>query len=788
MMFKVLKKDLTKKKALNIIMLVFIILATTFFAGSTNCLIASTNSLDRFMEVSNAPDLAFVARYAPGVREKLDKIVKDPVFENPDIVEGFMINSDWVFDDSPEKNKLFPETTTIILQGDESEYGILFDENDNRLNLKKGEIALPVSFKSDDVKLGNTLIFDAGNGKRSYKMAAFVKDAMFGSDFMGLKRIALCREDYEEATAGISDIYIWIGLFSDSGDAEEALSLLRGEDFGILLDVTKSLFKWTYILNLIISVAFIIVSICLILIAFLALRFTIIFTLNSDFREIGVMKAIGIKNRDVRKLYISKYVFMAVIGAAIGFVLSFPFEQILLREMSKSFVSVKSNLAFVNVICAVFVVLIISLFCYRSTGKLKKFSAIDAIRSGETGERFRSKSVLKLEKRKKMPAFLYLALNDILSNPRKFLIMLVTFSLCILLLMPTANSAKTLRNPKIIRYFSMTESEFFLEDGEKITHIMYEGGKNGDIEDYISEKEKLLADNGIDARVNVEIFGQTRICAGRDDPKVGVFAVQGIGTEIGEYDFLDGTPPKLPNEIAMTKIVMDELGVKLGDSVYVSFGKQTKKYIVTASFQSMNNLGRGVRFAGTTQLDLTSASGGQAQIRLNEPNTPEIEDKLLGLFGDKLITVNEYIDKSIGSIPDQLDSVTKLILLISSCICSLIAFLMVKSFIIRERGEIAMLKSVGFKTSTIRAWQVARIALIVVISAVLASLISIPLNKYVGAIPFRMMGAQSIDLTVDPLEVYVFYPAIFLAAAVLAALLATVGIKKIRAIEVNNME
>ena len=53
--------------------------------------------------------------------------------------------------------------------------------------------------------------------------------------------------------------------------------------------------KITYVMDMIIAGILLVVSICLILISIVILRFTIVFTLNEEFREIGIMKAIGIK-------------------------------------------------------------------------------------------------------------------------------------------------------------------------------------------------------------------------------------------------------------------------------------------------------------------------------------------------------------------------------------------------------------------------------------------------------------------------------------------------------------
>ena len=68
-------------------------------------------------------------------------------------------------------------------------------------------------------------------------------------------------------------------------------------------------------MNMIVAFTILILSVCLILISFVVLKFSITFTISEEFREIGVMKAIGISNFRIRSLYLAKYLMMSVVGA-----------------------------------------------------------------------------------------------------------------------------------------------------------------------------------------------------------------------------------------------------------------------------------------------------------------------------------------------------------------------------------------------------------------------------------------------------------------------------------------
>ena len=56
MYLRILKKDLKRKKTMNIILLIFITLAAMFIASSVNNILTVTTALDDYFEMAEAPD------------------------------------------------------------------------------------------------------------------------------------------------------------------------------------------------------------------------------------------------------------------------------------------------------------------------------------------------------------------------------------------------------------------------------------------------------------------------------------------------------------------------------------------------------------------------------------------------------------------------------------------------------------------------------------------------------------------------------------------------------------
>ena len=74
-----------------------------------------------------------------------------------------------------------------------------------------------------------------------------------------------------------------------------------------------------------VAMVIILISFLLMVIASLCIRLTFLATIDEDLREIGVMKAIGISKKDIKKVYLNKYRIMSVTAGIIGY--RYPLRQ-----------------------------------------------------------------------------------------------------------------------------------------------------------------------------------------------------------------------------------------------------------------------------------------------------------------------------------------------------------------------------------------------------------------------------------------------------------------------------
>lgn len=72
MFFRILRNELKRKRTMNIILFLFIVLATMFLASSVSNLITVTGAVDYFMDISKVPD-----RFAIALDESEQDVIEE---------------------------------------------------------------------------------------------------------------------------------------------------------------------------------------------------------------------------------------------------------------------------------------------------------------------------------------------------------------------------------------------------------------------------------------------------------------------------------------------------------------------------------------------------------------------------------------------------------------------------------------------------------------------------------------------------------------------------------------
>lgn len=795
MYLNILKKDLKRKRAMNIILLVFIILASMFVSSGVSNIMTVTTALDRYFEMADVPDY-----FALSANKSTDKDIRSTL-ENASAIDEFRIENAVSMLQSNITRKGEPlnassNSQTLALQSDR-DMGINYFLDDGSIlkSVPKGKIyAVRYTEKEMGLKIGDKITVEIEGVSREFTFAGGFKDAVSGTELMGFKKFIISGEDFDEYMSDetIKNLYGAKLLYIHTADIDKTLSQIADISDKFTFSSGTETLEQAYIFDMIITGLILAVSLILIIISFLVLRFVITFTLSEEFREIGVMKAIGIRNIKIRGLYLVKYFAVSVAGAGIGLILSYPFGKMLINYSSESIIIGSSSNTFVNIGCAVLVAAVILLFCLGCTCRVSKMSPIDAVRNGQTGERFRKKSVMSLGK-SRLGTTAFIAANDIVSSPKRYAVIILTFFLCMSLLIMLSNATASLKSGKLLKYFCMTDCHVVTDVSDEAVKFMTEDGHEK-VKKYLEDMEQAISENGMPAECMMEYYIYSMIRHSEYESKTAI--LQGTGTTMDMYEYTEGTPPQNSGEIAVTTVLAKKLRAALGDTVTVSYPTgETSEYIITALYQSMVNQGISMRVYTDCDINYAGAVGSPGtQIRFtDDPDDKEVLrriERIKELYPkfSSVKTSGETVSDTTG-VGGAIEGVKKMSAVLTVILAALITVLMERSFIAKEKAEIALMKAIGMRNSKIYGQYTLRFFVSAAAAVLIAELLGMPFTKLCFDPIFESMGLEmGVEYVQNPVEIYAVFPVIVLAATVVSAFFTSLYTKKIKSSDTANIE
>ena len=787
MIWRVLKKDLTRKRVLNCITLLFIIMCSMFASASANNVAAVTRGIDSYFDLAQVPDAVVhikgetdaltEIRALPSVREVQENtylcVFGSKYFRFQGKALDNFINPAYIYPEKGLPFRCFDEENRVIEQ------------------VPAGCFYATSPFTNDtDIREGDEVTLEVGDTKLTLKYLGLFKGALFNTaDGFAPPRLLIPSADYDtldrEPMLHLYDKLHDKNYYVRTADPAELISYADShENISVF---TKNDYRTNFIYDMITAYIMMAISILLMITAFVVLRFAIGFTISEEFREIGVMKAVGIDNGSIRRLYIVKYLAIAAIGAAIGFFCSIPLGNLMLKTAVKNMVLSGTNSKVIGLLSSAAVVVIILLFCYTCTRRVRKLSPIDAVRNGQTGERFGRKSILRLG-HSRLPSTVFLAANDILSSPKQFGIITAVFTLCVLLMIVLSCAAVTLKSEKLLPLVGIPSGEVHVLDTETLEKIFV---KSDGYLDVISDTETLLKENGIPGACSLTISAEVELFRGDRKTATSVNAVKGH-TE-GAIEAYKGSTPQKEDEIMLTKSVMKALGAQIGDRITAQIGSRQCEFMVTGELNSFNSGAFLYRDFDFRDQLITGSMGLQIHFDGNpdeETIRSNIETLKELLESNKVYTSSELSAQLIG-ISDTLNAIKQLMMLLTVIVTAMIVILMERSLITKEKAEIAFMKASGISDGAIILQHTLRFVLTALLACLIAAVIGIPVSNaivsWICGMP-NVGDVTSITCDFDPVEVFVLCPAILLGVTAAGTFLTSLYTRKTKANDAASIE
>lgn len=124
-----------------------------------------------------------------------------------------------------------------------------------------------------------------------------------------------------------------------------------------------------------------IVSVVVLIISVLCIHFILSIQMSRDRKEVGMLKALGIGRKDVRKIYFTKYLLFSLIGTLLGLAAALLIQKPMMKQLCDLYGTGRNYAAsaIIILIAAVLAQGIILLSIRHSLKKTDKLSALDAL-------------------------------------------------------------------------------------------------------------------------------------------------------------------------------------------------------------------------------------------------------------------------------------------------------------------------------------------------------------------------------------------------------------------------
>jgi putative ABC transport system permease protein len=768
---RMLRKDFLRKKLITIVVFAFIFLAALLVASGTNLIIELGNSLNVLFTRANTPH--FVQMHAgPLDQAEIDSwaAANDMVTDQQTAEMITVDGSNLYLGESENSEQTSIMDISFVTQNEGFDF--LLDLDNNIIQLSPGEIAVPVYYSQErDLAIGDEVRVNTDAGEMVFAISAFSRDSQMNPAIASSKRFLIHEQDYANLREYIVETeYLIEFLLVDDTLISTFASAYQESDLpktGPVVD--KGLFRIINSLSdgLVAGVV-ILMSLLLIVIAILCLRFTLLATIEEDSREIGVMKAIGIARSDIKRLYLAKYFVMGAAAALLGYLTSLLLNQVLsanillyIGSASKSVLQTVLPLA-----AASSIFLIVTISCAVILRRFNRISAVEALRSGSAGESLRSIPMLNLKRSRVLNINVYLGFRDVLQRSRLYGLLAFVFFFCAVIIIIPIHFLTTIQSPTFISYMGTGQSD-----------IRIDLRQSEDVADRFDAAVATLADDPDVAKLSPLVTSQFKVM--QSDGSLEILNIESGDFSLFPLDYVKGTAPQQENEIALSYLNAREMEKQIGDTVTLVIKGQEHEMAVSGIYQDITNGGRTAKAA----LPYNPQSVIWYTVNLNLAPDASIEEKVLEysqLFDTARVTdTASFISQTVGNTVQQLKTVTVVTVVVGLAVSVLITSLFMMMLISKDSNQIAIMRSLGFSLRHIRTQYLTRALFLLAFGIMLGTLFSNTLGQQLVSVVLSLQGASRIRFVIDPLQAYVMYPLLLMFTVAATTFLSTrTGIKE----------
>jgi putative ABC transport system permease protein len=767
---RMIARDFTRNPAVTVVLVVLMMLSVLLATASAGTLTRLLGAASRLMDRADAPHVVQMHAGTYDAAELDRWAAEQPEVAHHQVMLTLGIDgANLLFDGAPQTENI--QQNALVVPNVERDLLLSLDDQPIT-EVAPGQIVLPVIYEGmDGLAVGDPVTITASDGfRKELTISAFARDSIMNPALASSKRLAVAASDLEEVrahTGGMEQLVeFWLHdpgtqtaafekTYLDS-DMPKAGQMVNASTFRIMTMIGDGM----------VAAVVIMVSILLLVVGLLCLRFSFLTAAEQDYREIGVLKAIGVAPRGVKRIYLTKYALLAGIASVLGLLGGLALTPLLTRNITRYMGSTASIWNWiVPVVAAVLVFAALVLFMMVLLRRFKKISAVAALRAGATG---RQSGIVRLRlTRSRMPVHFRLGSMDVISRAPIYLLLFAVFAVSAFITIVPLASASTVNAPGFIHYMGTGTVDLRID-----LRVIDEGST----QQFARMVDLLEADP--DAAVITPMVTTRHDTVDEDGAAVSLYVENGDHTRL-PLTYADGRAATDDSEIAMSLLALNQAGRKVGDTVPIDVGGEVRDLTIVGSYQDVTN-------GGTTAKSALPTDGNDVMwYMVGVKLAPGVDagdktQEYAALLAPATVAdIEQYRAQTVGPIAEQTMITAIVSVVIALALAVLMTALFTRMLLARDAGQIAIQRAVGADDDGLRRQYLTRILLVLVAGVIVGTLAANTLGEGLFNLMFEGMygggfealgkGTSRIDFTVNPLLTYLALPAALLGAVAGAA-------------------
>lgn len=604
-----------------------------------------------------------------------------------------------------------------------------------------GQIYVPICYREKySLSVGDKVTI----GNQRFLIAGFIRDAQMNAMMASSKRFLVNIADYERLREQGQEEYLIEFLLQN--DADLSAFQTAYADWGLPASgpgITRPLIRMINALSdgTMIFVIFL-VSIIALLISVLCIHFILFIQMERDRREVGMLKALGIDRKEIRRLYFTKYILFSFVGALLGWAAALIAKEPMGKQLRELYGTAQQGVSMtaISLWAAFLTEGIILLSIWRALRKTDRLSALDA---------------------------LYQSQKKAHSRMQYVLIGAVTAACTFLMLVPK-NLYNTLEDPSFVTYMGIGRGELRIDVRQT--------------EDIDGITAKIAAVLEQDAQVKKYAVLQTCSCPAilPDGSR------ENLTVEVGNHlvfpvSYLAGRAPEQDNEIALSALNAEELGLDPGDFLNLAENGAEMKYTVCGIYSDITNGGKTAKIS--SRKIQTPVIWSVLYVSLEDSVDEKAWVEQYRAMGVDVVNIADYVQDTYAQTLSQLRLASGASIGIGTLVIAVVLGLFSQLMAERNRYRISLRKALGFTGGECRRCYFVRVMVPAAVGAAAGLLLGCLCGETLCKLVLKSFGAGGFCFVIRPAQVLAGIPLIVLGTAALAIWAGITRIKYIKAYE-----